>query len=112
MRSAFERRGATMHSLLTGIDGVTALEPQGVFYSFPNLSSYLGRTFRRRTPTTTDPLCEVLPYEAKQASVPGEGVDAHGDARRSYDLVDVDLGERGRRQTHLPSEPQCRRGGP
>src|SRR3546814_5601163 len=53
MRSAFERRGATMHSLLTGIDGVTALEPQGAFYSFPNLSSYLGRTFRGRTPTTT-----------------------------------------------------------
>src|SRR3546814_19725331 len=84
MRSAFERRGATMHSLLTGIDGVTALEPQGAFYSFPNLSSYLGRTFRGRTPTTTVELCEVLLDEAKVAIVPGEAFDAPGYARLRY----------------------------
>src|SRR4029453_14520475 len=29
MRAAFERRGHTMHQLLTGIEGVTSLEPQG-----------------------------------------------------------------------------------
>ncbi len=42
MRQAFERRGRTMHQLLSGIEGVTALEPQGAFYAFPNLSAYLG----------------------------------------------------------------------
>ena len=42
MRAAFERRGHTMHQLLTGIEGVTSLEPQGAFYAFPNLSHYLG----------------------------------------------------------------------
>src|SRR6187431_2344454 len=33
MRSAFERRGHTMHQLLTGIEGVTSLAPQGAFYA-------------------------------------------------------------------------------
>ena len=40
---------STMHKLLTGIEGVTALEPQGAFYAFPNLSHYLGRSIRGRT---------------------------------------------------------------
>ena len=42
-----------MHKLLSGIDGVTALEPQGAFYAFPNLSATsAGRSAvaRRRPP--------------------------------------------------------------
>ena len=37
MRDAFERRGRLMHSMLSAIDGVTCLEPQGAFYCFPNV---------------------------------------------------------------------------
>jgi aspartate aminotransferase len=93
MRSAFERRGRAMHKLLTGIEGVTALEPQGAFYSFPNLSAYLGRSIRGRTSATTVDLCSVLLDEAKVAVVPGEAFDAPGYARLSYALGDDDLGE-------------------
>ena len=38
MRAAFERRGKTMHSMLSAIDGVTCLEPQGAFYCFPDVA--------------------------------------------------------------------------
>ena len=95
-----------MHQLLTGIEGVTALEPQGAFYSFPNLSHYLGRTIRGRTPETTLELCSVLLDEAKVAIVPGEAFDAPGYARLSYALGDDDLGEGCRRIADLLAEAE------
>jgi aspartate aminotransferase len=104
MRAAFERRGHTMHQLLTGIEGVTSLEPQGAFYAFPNLSHYLGKAIRGRTPETTLELCSVLLDEAKVAIVPGEAFDAPGYARLSYALGDDDLGEGCRRIADLLAE--------
>ena len=83
MRAAFERRGRTMHRLLSGIPGVHALEPQGAFYAFPNLSAYLGRDIRGTRSATTVELCGVLLDEAKVAVVPGEAFDAPGYARLS-----------------------------
>jgi aspartate aminotransferase len=93
MRAAFERRGRTMYQLLSGIEGVTVLEPQGAFYAFPNLSAHLGRRIRGRTPATTVELCGLLLEEAKVALVPGEAFDAPGYARLSFALGDDDLGE-------------------
>src|SRR5215467_5227587 len=103
MRAAFSRRGKLMHSLLAGIPGVHVLEPQGAFYAFPNLSAYLGRTIRGRTPQSTVELCEVLLDEAKVAVVPGEAFDAPGYARLSFALGDDDLGEGCRRIADLLS---------
>jgi aspartate/methionine/tyrosine aminotransferase len=106
MRAAFERRGHTMHQLLTGIEGVTALEPQGAFYGFPNFSHYLGKTIRGRTSESTLDLCSVLLDEAKVAVVPGEAFDAPGYARLSYALGDDDLGEGCRRIADLLAEAE------
>jgi aspartate/methionine/tyrosine aminotransferase len=106
MRAAFERRGHTMHKLLTGIEGVTALEPQGAFYSFPNLSAHLGRSIRGRASTSTVELCSVLLDEAKVAIVPGEAFGAPGYARLSYALGDDDLGEGCRRIADLLAEAE------
>jgi aspartate/methionine/tyrosine aminotransferase len=93
MRAAFERRGRTMHSMLSAVDGVTLLEPQGAFYAFPNFTGHLGRTIRGRKVETTLDLCAVLLDEAKVALVPGEAFDAPGYARLSFALGDDDLGE-------------------
>ena len=93
-----------MHQLLTGIEGVTSLEPEGAFYAFPNLSHYLGKTIRGRTSETTLDLCGVLLDEAKVAVVPGEAFDAPGYARLSYALGDDDLGEGCRRIADLLAE--------
>jgi aspartate aminotransferase len=104
MRTAFERRGRLMHEILTGIDGVTCLEPQGAFYAFPNLSAHLGRPIRGRTAQSTVELCTLLLDEAKVAVVPGEAFDAPGYARLSYALGDDDLGEGCRRIADLLAE--------
>jgi aspartate/methionine/tyrosine aminotransferase len=104
MRAAFERRGRTMHRLLTGIPGVRMLEPQGAFYGFPNLSAFLGRTMRGATPSTTVDLCGILLEQAKVAVVPGEAFDAPGYARMSFALGDDDLGEGCQRIADLLAE--------
>jgi aspartate/methionine/tyrosine aminotransferase len=104
MRAAFERRGRLMHEILTGIEGVTALEPQGAFYAFPNLSAHLGRPIRGRTAQSTVELCSLLLDEAKVAVVPGEAFAAPGYARLSYALGDDDLGEGCRRIADLLAE--------
>ena len=104
MRDAFFRRGQTMHKLLTGIEGVTALEPEGAFYAFPNLTAYLDRPIRGRTATTSSELCGILLDEAKVAIVPGEAFDAPGYARLSFALGDDDLGEGCRRIADLLGE--------
>jgi aspartate aminotransferase len=93
MRTAFERRGRTMHRLLAGIPDVQVLEPQGAFYAFPNLSAYLGRSIRGRVAGSTLDLCATLLDEAKVAVVPGEAFEAPGYARLSFALGDDDLGE-------------------
>ncbi|MGH8976468.1 MAG: pyridoxal phosphate-dependent aminotransferase [Acidimicrobiia bacterium] len=92
MRFAFERRGRMMHELLTGIPGVTCLEPQGAFYCFPSFVGVLDREFVGRTPHDTLELCELLLDVAKVAIVPGEAFGAPGYARISFALGDDDLG--------------------
>jgi aspartate aminotransferase len=104
MRAAFERRGRTMHRLLSDIPGVHVLEPQGAFYAFPNLSAFLGRDIRGETPATTVELCGILLDQAKVAVVPGEAFDAPGYARMSFALGDDDLGEGCRRIADLLGE--------
>jgi aspartate/methionine/tyrosine aminotransferase len=93
MREAFERRAATAHKLLSGIPGVTCIEPQGAFYAFPNLTGLLGRPLAGRAAATTAELADVLLDEAKVAVVPGEAFGAPGYARLSFALGDDDLGE-------------------
>ena len=97
MRAAFERRGRTMHSMLSEIDGVTCLEPQGAFYCFPNVSGLLGRDLGGQTCSTTLELADHVLSAAKVAFVPGEAFGAPGYARFSFALGDDDLTEGIRR---------------
>jgi aspartate/methionine/tyrosine aminotransferase len=93
MREAFDRRGRTIHKLLSSIDGVTCMEPQGAFYAFPSFEGVLGRPVAGRRVSSTVELAEVLLDEAKVAVVPGEAFAAPGYCRLSFALGDDDLGE-------------------
>jgi aspartate aminotransferase len=93
MRAAFDRRGTTMHKLLTGIDGVTCMEPEGAFYCFPNMTGLLNRELGGQRASTTLELAEIVLSQAKVAFVPGEAFGAPGYARFSFALGDDDLGE-------------------
>jgi len=101
MRSAFARRGRTMYELLSKIEGVSVLAPQGAFYCFPSFEGVLGREIAGRTPQTTLDLCALLLDVAKVAIVPGEAFGAPGYARLSFALGDDDLGEGVRRIADL-----------
>ena len=91
MRDAFERRGKTMHSMLSAIPGVVCVEPQGAFYCFPSFEGALGRELGGRVVTSTIELAEVLLDVAKVAIVPGEAFGAPGYARLSFALGDDDI---------------------
>jgi len=97
MREAFERRGRTMHSMLSAIPGVTCIEPQGAFYCYPNVTGLLGRTFKGKVATTSMDLADIVLSEAKVAFVPGEAFGSPGYARFSFALGDADLEEGIRR---------------
>jgi aspartate/methionine/tyrosine aminotransferase len=101
MRNAFDRRGRTMHQMLSAIDGVQCLEPEGAFYCFPSFEGVLGRTLGGQTVTSSLELAEVLLERAKVAIVPGEAFGAPGYARLSFALADDELVEGVRRIADL-----------
>jgi aspartate/methionine/tyrosine aminotransferase len=93
MRTAFERRGKTMHKMLSDIAGVTCLEPEGAFYCFPQVRGLLGRSYGGVTAHTTLDLADIVLDQAKVAFVPGEAFGAPGYARFSFALGDDDIVE-------------------
>jgi len=93
MREAFDRRRATMVSMLNAIDGVHCPTPTGAFYAYPNVEGLLGRTIGGHTPTTSVELAEIILEQAQVAVVPGEAFGPSGYLRLSYALGDNDLAE-------------------
>jgi aspartate aminotransferase len=93
MRTAFDRRRATIVSMLNGIPGVSCVEPEGAFYAFPSFEAVLGRPVAGRVARNTLELAEIFLDEARVAIVPGEAFGAPGYARLAYALSDDDLAE-------------------
>jgi len=93
MRDAFDRRRKTMHRMLNEIDGVTCIEPEGAFYTFPNMQGLLNRDLGGKTAATTLDLAELILDEVQVAFVPGEAFGLPGYARFSFALADADLEE-------------------
>jgi aspartate/methionine/tyrosine aminotransferase len=99
MRAAFARRAATMHRMLNEIPGVTAIEPQGAFYCYPNVTGLLRRPLgpNGTVSHTTLELADTILGEAKVAFVPGEAFGTPGYARFSFAMADADMEEGIRR---------------
>ena len=93
MRRHFDRRRQTMHSMLSGIDGLVCPEPQGAFYAYPDAGALLGRDFGGTRPATTLELADLLLERAQVAVVPGEAFGVGGGLRLSFALGDDDLAE-------------------
>lgn len=91
MRAAFDRRRRRIFEMLSAIEGVSCVEPEGAFYAFPSFKGVLGRELRGKTPTTTLELAEIVLEEARVAFVPGEAFGAPGYGRFSYALSDTNL---------------------
>ncbi|MEM7339289.1 MAG: aminotransferase class I/II-fold pyridoxal phosphate-dependent enzyme, partial [Actinomycetota bacterium] len=93
MRSAFDRRRKTMHSMLSAMPGVECLAPQGAFYAFPSFEGVIGTSIAGTPITSTLDLATAALEQAKVAIVPGEAFGSPGYARFSFALGDDDLGE-------------------
>jgi aspartate/methionine/tyrosine aminotransferase len=93
MRLAFDRRRRTAFRMLSAIDGLEVVEPEGAFYVYPSVRQLMGTEIAGRVVRSSLELAEVLLDEAKVAVVPGEGFGSEASFRLSYALSDADLEE-------------------
>jgi aspartate/methionine/tyrosine aminotransferase len=93
MRAAFERRRALAVAGLNAIPGLHCREPEGAFYAFFDVSTYLGRTLRGRPIRDDVALAELLLEEAHCALVPGSAFFAPGYMRMSYAASETQIRE-------------------
>jgi aspartate/methionine/tyrosine aminotransferase len=101
MRQVFDQRRRTIHRMLTDIDGVTCLEPEGAFYAYPNLTGLLHRDLGGRVAGTTLELADLVLEEVDVAFVPGEAFGSPGYGRFSFALDTDDMVEGVRRIQQL-----------
>jgi aspartate aminotransferase len=93
MRDAFARRRETIVTLLSAIEGVDIMWPQGAFYAFPSVQGILNKEFDGEPIGSSYRLAELLLEHAKVAVIPGEAFDAPGHLRLSYALADEGIVE-------------------
>lgn len=84
MRQEFEKRRNYTVERLNAIKGVICRKPEGAFYVFPNVKSFLGKTFKEKLINTDIELADYLLDTAKIAVVPGSAFGAEGYIRISY----------------------------
>jgi aspartate aminotransferase len=92
-REAFNRRRMTMYEMLSAIDGVEVLLPEGAFYAYPSFEAFVGTKVAGRDVGSTLDLSTIILEEVKVAMVPGEAFGTPGYARFSFAMSDDDLAE-------------------
>ena len=97
MRKAFEHRRDLVVSLAREIPGLKVNCPQGAFYLFPEVSSYLGKSFNGKTIATDSDLAMYLLEEGHVATVAGSAFCLPGYIRLSYATSDDNIREAMRR---------------
>jgi aspartate aminotransferase len=97
MVAEYKKRRDLILQGLTSIEGVTCYKPQGAFYVFPNVSSYLGKRYKGEQIKDTTQLTDYLLDEAQVAVVPGVEFGAEGYLRLSYPIARDDITEGVRR---------------
>ena len=84
MRDIFLSRRNLLLDLMKDIPGITTNVPEGAFYVFPNISSYLGKKNGEETIESASDLCMYLLNEAHVALVTGEAFGEPDYMRISY----------------------------
>ena len=88
MRKAFEKRRALTLKLLKEIPGISFTEPQGAFYVFIDISSFLGKG---RAYASDPEFCEGILKEKGLGVVPGTAFLNPGYIRISYSCSDEQI---------------------
>ncbi|MFM7218114.1 MAG: pyridoxal phosphate-dependent aminotransferase [Bacteroidota bacterium] len=97
MQKAFHRRRDLVIGLMKDIPGVRLNDPQGAFYIFADIRSYLGSSNGQQKIQTATDLCMYLLNEAHVSVVTGEAFGDPSCIRISYAAADDKLREAIRR---------------
>lgn len=97
MRVAFERRHNLVVSLAREIPGINVNEPQGAFYLFPEVSSYIGKKYGDKVIENSGDLAMFLLEVGHVATVDGAAFCLPGYIRLSYATSDDNIREAMRR---------------
>ena len=73
---------------LTAIPGITCTRPQGAFYAYPNISSFLGRGGMH----SASEVAKRLLHDAHVVTVPGEAFGSGEHIRISYATSEKEIG--------------------
>ncbi len=91
MSAEYKRRREFIYSAVTSIPGIRCHMPQGAFYVFPNVSTYVGRKARGLTMNSGDDIAKFLLDEEKVAVVPGSSFGSKNHLRISYSCAISEL---------------------
>lgn len=97
MREAFERRRDLIVALAKEIPGWKVNKPEGAFYLFPEVSSYIGKKYGDKEIKDSGDYVMYLLEEAHVACVDGAAFCAPGYMRLSYATSDDNIREAMRR---------------
>lgn len=84
MKKAFQKRRDMILELLRDVPGMKSNIPDGAFYVFPVVKSYMGKKFNGKAITSADELCMYLLTEGHVAVVPGGAFGEKDCLRISY----------------------------
>jgi len=97
MRLAFERRRNLVVKLAKEIPGIRINYPQGAFYLFPDVNSFIGKCHNGRTIKSSGDLAMFLLEEGHVATVDGAAFCLPGYIRLSYAVSEGTIREAMRR---------------
>jgi aspartate aminotransferase len=93
MVQVFDNRRAKLLQLISKIDGVQAVEPDGAFYVMLVVGGLYGKSYKGKTITNSVEFADVLLEAEKVATVPGVSFGADDCVRLSYALSEADMEE-------------------
>lgn len=91
MRKAFERRRDLIVELASQVPGWKVNKPQGAFYLFPDISSYIGKTLNGKEIASDADFAMYLLENAHVATVAGSAFCMPGYIRLSYATSDENI---------------------
>lgn len=84
MKTAYEKRGKLIKSLLDEVEGFRCNTPQGAFYVFPNISDFFGKKYEGKTINNSEDFSMFLLETAHVAVVMGDAFGAPDCIRLSF----------------------------
>ena len=93
MRLVFDKRRERLLELISGIDGVSAVEPDGAFYVMMVVGELYGNKYGDKLIDGSIAFADALLDGEKVATIPGVSFGADDCVRLSYALSDADIEE-------------------